>query len=62
MIARDDIIWIKRDNDSNLGGINPQNGFFGAAPDPAIDTNPNALLSFSKNTIFTNAALTDDDG
>jgi len=56
----DDIAWMRVGADGRLWAVNPENGYFGVAPGTNYKTNPNAMKSIAKDTLYTNVAITPD--
>jgi len=61
-VVGDDIAWLRPDANGQLRAINPENGFFGVAPGTSFQSNPIAMQTIFKDTIFSNVAMTPDGG
>ena len=56
----DDIAWMQIGQDGRLYAVNPENGYFGVVPGTSYKSNPNAMRSIERDTLFTNVALTSE--
>jgi phosphoenolpyruvate carboxykinase (GTP) len=56
----DDISWMRVGEDGRLRAINPEGGYFGVAPGTNFKSNPNAMKTIARDTIYTNVAMTKD--
>lgn len=56
----DDIAWMRPDKDGRLRAINPECGYFGVVPGTNNKSNPNAITTIARDTIFTNVGITPD--
>jgi phosphoenolpyruvate carboxykinase (GTP) len=56
----DDIAWLRVGEDGRLWAVNPEAGFFGVVPGTNYETNPNAMETIRKDTIYTNVAVSPD--
>jgi phosphoenolpyruvate carboxykinase (GTP) len=56
----DDIAWMRVGEDGRLWAVNPENGYFGVAPGTNMKSNPNAMTTIAKDTLYTNVAVTPD--